>query len=271
MNVENSGALNRITWGGLFFFDSEIEKKFTPRQIPDGYFWIEIITSGNVYYGQGSSRRLYETGTIFWHEAGDWTIGEVGDKKRYAAIAFIASYKSGKNWRPAHISHWDDIAELKLWTAQWMRDLFDEHIDNNVLGEFIFSCCYYKVYSYLHQKSQRMSLPFLNALEILNKNENLTISVNELAKMCHVSVSYLFLLFKRHLGGTPHQYILTRRCKYAQYLLQGTTASIKSIVKDCGFSSIENFYHVFKARFGMSPAQFRQNGGFFPYVDKIDQ
>ncbi len=270
---------NRIIPGGIYYFKSDFDDVITPRPIPEGSFYIEVITSGNVCFGVDSARRQYGVGTIFWHEGGDWTLWEVGDAGRYSALVLAGRYREEATVRPARIASWRDVRELELFAALCMRDLFDDNIDSNQLAEYMMGRFYYEAYCSLHRKDTRsLPLPLVKAMEILNQHISHVFSVKELARQCHVSSSYLFLLFREHLHISPHQYILNRRFKHAKYLLAGTSMPVKSIMAECGFSSIEHFHRAFKDTFGMSPVKFRQTQGVFSqnlcpvdyYIDEVN-
>ena len=72
------------------------------------------------------------------------------------------------------------------------------------------------------------------------------------------SQAYMVRLFKKHMGVTPHEYILQRRLETAQLLLRHSTLSIKEIAERLVFSDQYHFSNYFKKCTGMSPSQFRK-------------
>ncbi|MCF6177045.1 MAG: AraC family transcriptional regulator [Victivallaceae bacterium] len=72
------------------------------------------------------------------------------------------------------------------------------------------------------------------------------------------SQAYMVRLFKKHMGVTPHEYILRRRLETAQLLLKHSTLSIKEIAERLVFSDQYHFSNYFKKRLGISPSQFRK-------------
>ncbi len=72
------------------------------------------------------------------------------------------------------------------------------------------------------------------------------------------SQAYTVRLFKKHMGVTPHEYILRRRLETAQLLLKHSTLSIKEIAERLVFSDQYHFSNYFKKRLGLSPSQFRK-------------
>lgn len=90
--------------------------------------------------------------------------------------------------------------------------------------------------------------------EHLEKKIDFTIISKEIA----YSQAYVVRLFKKHMGVTPHEYILRRRLETAQLLLKHSTLSIKEIAGRLVFSDQYHFSNYFKKCLGVSPSQFRK-------------
>jgi len=79
-----------------------------------------------------------------------------------------------------------------------------------------------------------------------------------ISKEISYSQAYMVRLFKKHMGVTPHEYILRRRLETAQLLLMHSTLSIKEIAERLVFSDQYHFSNYFKKCLGMSPSLFRK-------------
>lgn len=90
-------------------------------------------------------------------------------------------------------------------------------------------------------------------------NEHLTeeISLDSLADMVSLSPYYFIRLFKKQIGLTPHDYIITARINHAKFLLKTTDISIKEICFSTGFLSESSFCSTFKKREKLTPSEFR--------------
>lgn len=116
-----------------------------------------------------------------------------------------------------------------------------------------------QVYPYLEM---RKSKQYPNALEPAlshihahyTKNE----SVSNYARMCHLSESRFYHLFRQHMKSTPVEYRNTLRIRQAAHLLMDTNQSIEQISSLLGFDSAIYFRRVFKALYGVSPSNFRK-------------
>jgi AraC-like DNA-binding protein len=70
--------------------------------------------------------------------------------------------------------------------------------------------------------------------------------------------NYAMALFKRSLGLTMNQYLTRRRLDDAQDRLVTGEQDVAAIAFECGFGSLSRFYEAFRARYGLSPAEFRR-------------
>ena len=78
-----------------------------------------------------------------------------------------------------------------------------------------------------------------------------------LADALHVSVRQLSRILKKNYGMNFSEKLLTARMDHAAWLLRTTDLSISAISEAVGFSSEGNLFRHFRARFGMTPRQYR--------------
>ncbi len=108
----------------------------------------------------------------------------------------------------------------------------------------------------VNQESRKVSqIEAARKFIILNYDKN--ISIRDMAKTAHISVSYFSKLFKESIGFSPYDYLLTVRLDKAKEMLQQTEYSIESIAYKTGFNSSSNFVYFFKKETGLSPLKFR--------------
>jgi AraC family transcriptional regulator, dual regulator of chb operon len=62
---------------------------------------------------------------------------------------------------------------------------------------------------------------------------------------------------RKWLGKTPGELIHETRLQHARSLLATSNSSLKAICDDCGFKSVSYFHHSFRARFKVTPRQYR--------------
>lgn len=83
--------------------------------------------------------------------------------------------------------------------------------------------------------------------------------LSELAEEAHLSPSQLSVLFKRHLGMTPKQYLLQRRLREAKVWLSSTNKSLDEIAQEIGMSNASALVRSFSKQYHMTPGYYRAN------------
>ena len=89
-------------------------------------------------------------------------------------------------------------------------------------------------------------------------------SIEELAKRYGMSRSKFYMLWKNNFDVSPVQYILDLRLQAAAKFLQKTPFPVRRIAGEVGFCSTDNFHHKFKAKYSMTPAEYRKQYGIQP-------
>lgn len=84
------------------------------------------------------------------------------------------------------------------------------------------------------------------------------ISLNEIAKHCHVSPFHFSRLFKTFTSYAPHRFLLDMRLLNASRLLSETELPVSDVAFTSGFNSIEHFTATFKKNYGVPPNGYRQ-------------
>lgn len=139
-------------------------------------------------------------------------------------------------------------------------ELADEAIIKNKLKEFIL----------LLSKTQNASshLDFLSAIFKTNSiefkatvNNNLysTLSVDEFAKLCGMSVSSFKRKFTEVYNESPRKYFEKMKLLRASEMLTSNDLRISDIAYDCGFETISTFNRSFKTHFRKSPTEYRMS------------
>lgn len=99
------------------------------------------------------------------------------------------------------------------------------------------------------------------ALRYLNDNYSEEINVAKLAELCFASESNFRKLFHRAMGCAPQPYLQRLRLNAAGALLKNSTVSVLKIAQRCGYNNLSNFNRQFRARFGVSPRDYRNGAG----------
>ena len=83
-------------------------------------------------------------------------------------------------------------------------------------------------------------------------------SVEEFAAALYLSPRALQLKMKALYNLTPSDYIRNIRLEFAQELLKNSELAIGLVAQQVGFNSQSYFARCFKAKYNMSPKQFRE-------------
>ena len=95
------------------------------------------------------------------------------------------------------------------------------------------------------------------AINYIDANYDKPITLAEIARASHLSVSRLAHLFKEQMGITPIDYVTGVRIERAKELLLGTDQSCTEICFQAGYNNQSYFTRTFKSLVGMTPRQFR--------------
>ena len=84
------------------------------------------------------------------------------------------------------------------------------------------------------------------------------LTIRQMSQQFHISETLLKSCFRQLYGAPVHQYFLERRIARAAQLLCSTEQTVLQISMAVGYGSVSQFGAAFKARYKMSPAQFRK-------------
>ena len=137
-------------------------------------------------------------------------------------------------------------------------ELADERIIQTKLKEFVL----------LMTKSQNApsQLDFLSALfkpldiefkSTIQHNIYANLSLDELARLSHLSLSSFKRKFKEVFNESPKRYISHKKIERAAELLKTDSLRISDIAYDVGFDSLATFNRNFTSMYGKSPSEFR--------------
>lgn len=108
------------------------------------------------------------------------------------------------------------------------------------------------------QELKEFPKPVMELLKIMNSENELQSSIEDLARSCGISDRSIFRLFKKYIGVSPHAYRKHLQMEKARYLLKNTSESIKEIAEKLGFSNAFYFSSVFSRSVGIPPSDFRK-------------
>ena len=91
------------------------------------------------------------------------------------------------------------------------------------------------------------------ALAYINDNLTTLTGVDEVARSCFVTESYLYRLFKNELHKTPLKYISAKRLLLAERMISDGEKPT-AVYEKCGFTDYTTFYRNYRSYFGHAPS-----------------
>lgn len=93
----------------------------------------------------------------------------------------------------------------------------------------------------------------IDAMLYIQENYNDKITLDVLSEKFLVNKYYFHKTFKKHLGITPNNYLITIRLNKAKELLRTTTMQINQIASFVGIDNVSHFINTFKKHEGVTP------------------
>jgi AraC-like DNA-binding protein len=117
------------------------------------------------------------------------------------------------------------------------------------------------LYVYEHQSVRNevygTRLMMLESANYIREHYEEPLSRELLAERVALSPSYFSIVFKRHTGCTPMQFITQVRLEKARQMLRETNKPVAEIAREVGFRDPLYFTRVFSQEVGMSPREYR--------------
>lgn len=96
-------------------------------------------------------------------------------------------------------------------------------------------------------------------LQQVQENYAQSLPVAEMAEHCGFSPSHFMRWFRQMTGNSFGSYVKECRLAAAAERLRLTDDKILSLASECGFESLANFNRQFRARYGITPSQYRHS------------
>lgn len=85
------------------------------------------------------------------------------------------------------------------------------------------------------------------------------LTLQDIAKANHISVSYMMAIWAKEVGMTPMDYLHRFRISEACIFLKRETSKVKDIAKRVGYADEKYFMRVFKKYKGVTPLEYRKH------------
>ena len=112
-----------------------------------------------------------------------------------------------------------------------------------------------------YSMNETMDQQLLRNIEqyVLHNMSRGNINLEDLAKAMGMGRVPFFHKIKSLTAKTPAELIREMRLKHACILLERTNINMSELAINTGFQTAENFIHIFKEKYGISPLEYRTN------------
>ena len=258
-NVKGLYIMNNIDFFNEFSFNVYKFDKYhftdnSKTPLPYHYFVSLIQGSGKIRYK--NKEILLSPGEILYFPKGlkyqsHW-FGNENDE--------VAFYSFGFKKIPVL----DSFVLQKINCTQKAKDVFNELCEEVPITPKAVGKLYY-FFGEVSDNMIKSERSFTNhtvekAVEVITENPDIKIS--ELAKLCSVSESGIYILFKKFLKKTPNEVRLEIICDKAVSLLTTTNETVQTISDILGFSSTSYFRKILKKYTNKTPLEIRKDAIF---------
>lgn len=92
----------------------------------------------------------------------------------------------------------------------------------------------------------------------IDKNFRSDFSLSDFEEKYHLSKYHIAKQFKKYIGTSVNEYLITTRISYAKDLLKYSELSVSEIAFESGFHNVTHFINLFKARENSTPHAYRK-------------
>lgn len=109
------------------------------------------------------------------------------------------------------------------------------------------------------EPKQNVSNIIKPAIDYIYDNKHEMVSLNQMAKICHLSPSYFSRLFKKEFGENFSNFLSMYKISLAKKMLETTNIPVGQISDDLGYSDVGYFIKLFKKQEGITPNSYRKH------------
>ena len=125
---------------------------------------------------------------------------------------------------------------------------------NELLFNIVLNSKNKELLNYFNTINQTMKV---NIENIMTKNFQYNLKMEDFARLCGRSISAFKRDFKNNFKTTPYKWLTTKRLEFAKTLLLTTELSITEICYESGFQNNSHFIQAFKNKYALPPNKYK--------------
>ncbi len=230
------------------------------------YYLLHYIVEGRGIFEVGGERYSLSRGDVFFIRPGDIAYYEADKEDPWHYIWIGLSGMDAGNifdsisaTRPiVHVENTNVLFPL-------MQDFARNEESRSAEARFARLAKLYTILSHLAAEAPNAAyrpsgkVYAEEAAMYIHANLHRRISISELAKQISIDRSYLCAVFKKYMGTSPQQYTINAKMKSAANMLRRSDKSVSTIAAGVGYDDALLFSRMFRARYGMSPREYRES------------
>ena len=226
-----------------------------------------ITTGGRTYhlhFGQMFLTRPEEEITYGPDQEDPWTYCWMSfDGENALNYVESAGFKPGVCWQDCYVDHQEFNTLVQRVLSRPELTLANDLMRLAALLDYLSLAIEsnYKSQQVVRHRHEYAPDVYVNhALDYIRKNYD-TIRVTDVARYIGINRSYLTNIFKKKMGVSPQEYLLQYRLDKGSKLLLETRMSIQEVAQKIGYDNPLTFSKMFKSVYGVSPRNYRLQGG----------
>ena len=170
------------------------------------------------------------------------------------------SCENCRNRTHVAMSAWNSLRNFFVNTNNYLRDeefRHDETAENIKMTELIYLIASHEDCCIKSKLLSNVDAAKENFEQIVYDHIFKDISIEELARLTHRSLTSFKKEFRRHFQMPPHKWFIRQRLMHSRLLLISTSKSISEIGNECTFPNTSHFIKLFRKQYGMTPETYR--------------
>ena len=233
-----------------------------PTRILPGQERIELVTGGRGWVEHAGEWVAVSAGSLVWNTAGDHTIGRSDFADPYRCLAINFKVRPASPRVAPRVTRWEDPVEVDGFALRLVRLVADDDLDREALGAFAYARLLLQARLWTGRDLGRpLPAPLRRVVDALDGRYAEQLDIDLLARDAGWSPGHLHAMFRRHLGTSPHQYLLRRRIRAAREALGAHGQGLAGIAAATGFATAQALIRAFRRQLGMTPMAWRSRHG----------
>lgn len=163
------------------------------------------------------------------------------------------------SWNKFHLLNTDELASLtnKLFSNMISNDPFKDVLADLLFKELLIRIIQQQQLGELVEPSISGNDEMSNLKKYIREHLTERITIDDLSRKANMSKATLFRIFKDEYGISPMELVIRERLRKAKEMLSANM-SIKEVCYACGFTDVNYFSRLFKARENMTPGNYQR-------------